>query len=162
MTRSIAVVNMSNWDGEDYVLRTRFKGSDSAQWMTVALKPGESHTFCPDDSEFEVKGKTRDKPPEPFHSAQGAALGGRLGEPRQMFPWLETGIGPDLHGSPGGDAVRLNFNPSEKLHVARIKPLAARLINEISLMPGSRNGSLAITNIEQGAMWAVKAATAKE
>ena len=28
MTRSVTIVNTSNWDGEDYLIRTRFKQPD--------------------------------------------------------------------------------------------------------------------------------------
>ncbi len=58
------------------------------------------------------------------------------------------------------DRVRASFNPSDKPRVDRIKLLAAALISEIEDGPSSREAALAVTNIEQGAMWAVKAATA--
>jgi hypothetical protein len=74
------------------------------------------------------------------------------------------------------DMVRASFNPSGISHVDRIKLLAAALITACEVVrdgrdsgaddPGypakpdaAREVALAITNIEQGAMWAVKAAT---
>ena len=61
--------------------------------------------------------------------------------------------------------VRRTFNPSGQTRVDRIKLLAAALISEAEAIrdePGAdkRCAALAITNIETGAMYAVKAATA--
>lgn len=51
-----------------------------------------------------------------------------------------------------------NFNPSENLVVDSIKKIADELINYINEnVPAGRERSIAVTNIEQGAMWAVKA-----
>ena len=77
--------------------------------------------------------------------------------------------------SKGEYRVGTNFNPSEKSIVDEIKQKSAELIDLIeegikmqpanSSLDGIREGevmrlkSLAQTNIEQGAMWAVKAAT---
>ncbi len=57
------------------------------------------------------------------------------------------------------DQVCAQFNPSGSTAVDRIKLLAAALLSEVKLTGPSRETSLAETNIEQGAMWAVKAAT---
>lgn len=59
------------------------------------------------------------------------------------------------------DETRTDFNPSNSEIVREIKSQAQTLIDFIksNVKPG-REQSLAITNIEQGAMWAVKAATA--
>ena len=60
--------------------------------------------------------------------------------------------------------VRASFNPSGKEEVDAIKLLAAALIAEINAYKANpttaRHASLAITAVEEGAMWAVKAATA--
>lgn len=69
----------------------------------------------------------------------------------------------------GAYLVGLDFNPSGDATVGQIKILAAQLLNlcnELKISQGkipekSRLASLAMTNIEQGAMWAVKAATKK-
>ena len=61
------------------------------------------------------------------------------------------------------DATRASFNPSKLPQVDGIKLLAAALITECEkirdLGKASREASIAITEIEAGAMWAVKAAT---
>lgn len=70
---------------------------------------------------------------------------------------LATGMPPTT----GSSLVREDFNPSGDLYVKRIKSLAAELIDLCEELKG-RNGraaSIAVTNIEQGARWAVKAAT---
>ena len=66
--------------------------------------------------------------------------------------------------------VGINFNPSADDHVGQIKRMAADLIDLIETIPGAevrdlrgnevaRLKALAMTAIEDGAMWAVKAAT---
>jgi len=66
----------------------------------------------------------------------------------------------------GEKAVGLTFNPSQDPTVAAIKRLCADLIDEIPELrtnqPNSeiaRMASVAITEIQTGQMWAVKAAT---
>ena len=65
----------------------------------------------------------------------------------------------------GARLVRIDFNVSASSDVDEIKRAAAELIDRIEALDGSlpdagRHQALAITSIEQGAMWAVKAATA--
>lgn len=60
--------------------------------------------------------------------------------------------------------VGINFNPSHDDHVGLIKKAAANLIDLIETIPADtedrpRLKALAQTAIEEGAMWAVKAAT---
>lgn len=65
--------------------------------------------------------------------------------------------------------VGINFNPSADDKVGQIKRMAADLIDLIESIPSDRTSetgnekgrlkSLAQTQIEDGAMWAVKAAT---
>jgi len=65
--------------------------------------------------------------------------------------------------------IGTDFNPSGNPAVARIKALAAELIDLVGAIPsdsrttlGNEKGrlkALAQTDIEKGAMWAVKAAT---
>lgn len=66
--------------------------------------------------------------------------------------------------------VGINFNPSADDHVGNIKQMAADLIDYIETIKASSDGhdtamevirlkALAQTAIEEGAMWAVKAAT---
>jgi len=63
--------------------------------------------------------------------------------------------------------VGLDFNPSNNEDVERIKVMAAELIDYIEDMVTKPNSdaprlkALAQTAIEEGAMWAVKAATKK-
>ena len=68
----------------------------------------------------------------------------------------------------GEKAVGLNFNPSNDSAVDRIKQKAAALIDELNdLREASTNGeekrmySIAITEIQSGQVWGVKAATWK-
>lgn len=61
------------------------------------------------------------------------------------------------------EAVRFSFNPSAIDRVATVKLLAAALIQECEEIraegKAAREASIAITEIESAAMWAVKAAT---
>jgi len=51
-----------------------------------------------------------------------------------------------------------DFNPSGLTEVNQIKAKTEELLKLITdLVPANRERSLALTNIEQGAMWAVKA-----
>lgn len=63
--------------------------------------------------------------------------------------------------------VGITFNPSNNDQVARIKRAAADLIDLIETLPAThveqmRLKSLAQTEVERAAMWAVKAATKQE
>ena len=58
MTRSITIVNSSNWDGEDYIVRSSLEydfpaGYRPAEYTEEGrrLQPGESFTFTPKSSE---------------------------------------------------------------------------------------------------------------
>jgi hypothetical protein len=70
----------------------------------------------------------------------------------------------------GEHLVRTTFNPSNDGLIDQIKQKSADLINLISQIEdginvdyqAARLKSLAITNIENGAMWAVKAATCEK
>jgi hypothetical protein len=67
----------------------------------------------------------------------------------------------DIEKSYGGTLVRLDLNGSDSDVVSQIKTKTAELINLVSLLSVDRRlTALAITNYEQGAMWAVKSATA--
>ena len=66
----------------------------------------------------------------------------------------------------GQQRVRLDFNRGESLEVDDLKVLAAELIDAIVEIENpfgdgeiARLKALAATSIEEGAMWAVKAAT---
>ncbi|MYE00427.1 MAG: hypothetical protein F4Y03_03995 [Alphaproteobacteria bacterium] len=65
---------------------------------------------------------------------------------------------------PGLELVRSEFNPSASGKVDRIKVLAAALINEIDALPDDDPSlkSVAKTEVEGAAQWAVKAATAPD
>jgi hypothetical protein len=62
------------------------------------------------------------------------------------------------------DVTRVVMTPltdAQKATVQKIKEAGNALIAEIEAMPvKSREAAIAVTNIEQGCMWAVKAATA--
>lgn len=64
----------------------------------------------------------------------------------------------------GQKRVRVSFNPSRDNQVDRIKDMAAVLIDTIYAMEAedgeqARLFALAMTSVEEAAMWAVKAAT---
>lgn len=62
------------------------------------------------------------------------------------------------------EAVRMGFNPSKMPRVDAIKALSAALMSECRAageeQGDDRSATLAVTNVEQAAMWGVKAATA--
>jgi hypothetical protein len=66
----------------------------------------------------------------------------------------------------GEARIRTTFNPSDDSKVQHIKERAAELINYINTNIEAKDSetgrlkSLALTTIEEAAMWAVKAATA--
>jgi hypothetical protein len=62
----------------------------------------------------------------------------------------------------GEQRVRVDFNPSNQELVSQLKQKAAELINLCDELKekDARLASLAMTSFEEGAMWAVKAATA--
>ena len=67
----------------------------------------------------------------------------------------------------GERLVRVDFNVSGSSEVDQIKTEAARLIDRIEALPSrdgdtARHKALAITAIEEGSMWGVKAATASQ
>lgn len=63
----------------------------------------------------------------------------------------------------GEELVRVSFNPSEDEDVRNIKEAVANLIDYINETGADhRCKALAITNLEQAAMWAVKSVTAKK
>lgn len=65
----------------------------------------------------------------------------------------------------GEHRVGLSFNPSGNDEVANIKNDVAKLIDKLNVIasdrnhPGSRCASIAMTELESAAMWAVKAVT---
>ena len=94
MSRSITVVNTSNWAGEDYVLRTRSKharqhaeesGGKMPPWNEKTLKPGEMEKVYPEQQDFEFEPVT-DKE-APFR------LEGGEGRTKQVFPNVVAFVG---------------------------------------------------------------------
>lgn len=73
--------------------------------------------------------------------------------------------GPEM--TKGEYRVGIDFNPSANLDVKEIKQQAAHLIDIIEALDVPKDSdaprlkALAMTAIEEGAMWAVKAATKK-
>ena len=67
MTRSLTVVNTSNWDGEEYLVKTRWKrGNPDAGWEETVLKPGEMKAVFPESMDIEFV-EQESKKPEPFY-----------------------------------------------------------------------------------------------
>ena len=94
MTRSVTIVNTSNWDGEDWVVKERFRGSgnsDPGPWNETIIKPGENTHSMLGSSNWEVKIEaTESKEPKPFD------LSGR----GQVFPQVVSWVGesPKVRG----------------------------------------------------------------
>ena len=62
----------------------------------------------------------------------------------------------------GEKRVRIRFNPGEMTQVAEVKQMAADLIDFVDCEgKDPRLSALAMTAIEEGAMWAVKSVTAE-
>ena len=137
MTAKLALMNIGNHPDDEV---TFVSGSGE-----VTLKQGEHTAFdVRDDDWFGLK------------MLRVRHAGGS--ECRETIPMLLTKEGP------GGDLVRADFNPSENDRVARLKQIAGALINECEVVReenpnAGRHASLAITAVEEAAMWAVKAAT---
>ena len=66
--------------------------------------------------------------------------------------------------TPGEKRVRVSFNPSNNIEVELIKQRAALMIDICEELKSKdpRLAALAQTAFEEGAMWAVKAATAEK
>ncbi|WP_420010956.1 DUF7681 family protein [Tateyamaria sp.] len=137
MTATLALMNIGNHPDDEV---TFVSGSDE-----FTLRRGEHTAYgvrVDDGFSFNVR---------QVRHADGS-------ECRETIPMLLTKEGP------GGDLVRADFNPSENDRVARLKQIAGALINECDVVReenpnAARHVSLAITAVEEAAMWAVKAAT---
>ena len=83
MTRSVTIVNTSNWDGENYLIKCRFTPLDQEPkaWEETTLRPGESFRYIPDAQELIIE-PVDSKPPEPFYVNE-----------KQVLPFLVSGIG---------------------------------------------------------------------
>ena len=79
MTRSITIVNTSNWDGEDWVVRTRNHSSED-KWESMRLSPGQKMALNPQYQEFSIDADNS-KVPEPFNDKDGGG---------QIFPIAYT------------------------------------------------------------------------
>ena len=61
MTRQIAIVNLSNWDGEDYEVSQEYR------LKPTRLKPGEHVLFVPNDKLIKVE-PIEEEEPKPFRA----------------------------------------------------------------------------------------------
>ena len=71
MTRSVTIVNTSNWDGEDWLVRQRYLGVGEnvspGTWREERLRPGEMFSCMIGSPGWEVEVVASDsKEPEPF------------------------------------------------------------------------------------------------
>ena len=77
MTRSVTIVNTSNWQHEDWLVRQRWVGGEEpGEWEETRIKPGEMKTTMLGSENWEVE-VVADTPqePEPFRlSGKGQAL----------------------------------------------------------------------------------------
>ena len=87
MTRSVTVVNTSNWDGEDYIVKR--VGFDNKLEET-RLRPGEYFRFAPRDGQSVTLVEASDGGPVPFSAAQvkGGDVGKRADE--QVWPRVKV------------------------------------------------------------------------
>lgn len=101
MTRSITIVNNSNWEHEDYAVVTP-RG-------VVYLKPGERTTFTPDNfANVAVQEVTPEKP-EPFHDRD---------EGVQLTPHIEVTMRGGRRDGP--NVVREHDRHGTELRHARV------------------------------------------
>lgn len=71
MTRSVTIVNTSNWDGEDWIVRQRYLGegenASPGEWTKELLRPGEMTSCMIGKPAWEVEVVAyNSKEPEPF------------------------------------------------------------------------------------------------
>ena len=81
MTRSVTIVNTSNWDGEDYIVSERIKNYPDAKPTKTKIKPGQSVRVSPDHNDIEFEA-VDSKEPEAFR------LNGQ-----QVFPFIISSVG---------------------------------------------------------------------
>lgn len=64
MTKRIAIVNLSNWDGEDFEIEVKRKRRDGTEEKeTVSIRPGEHADVCwGNDATVSVSDKEREEP----------------------------------------------------------------------------------------------------
>ena len=77
MTRSVTIVNTSNWDGEDWIIKQRHKSPSQAgtgnvvnvgPWNEVRITPGQSFRSMLGSPNWEVEIEpVESKTPEPFY-----------------------------------------------------------------------------------------------
>lgn len=73
MTRRLDIVNLSNWDGEDYdVVTTKESKHDASEKVT--LKPGESLSVYPHQLAAIAVVPSQSKELEPFRDESGAQV----------------------------------------------------------------------------------------
>ena len=97
MTRSITIVNTSNWDGEDWIIRQRYKSPAQAgtgnvvnagPWNEVRITPGQSYRSMLGSPNWDVEIEpVESKIPEPFY------LSGR-----QVLPVVLSYVGETPNG----------------------------------------------------------------
>lgn len=118
MTRQLKVVNLSNHDGEDFVVSGPHVGSimlDSAGEASKLVMPAESADVQLYAGETGLRIKAVDtKPPEPFRDAYG----------RQLSPEMELFLG---NGSRSAALVKLDYLTT------LIRGRGTRLGTEVSL-----------------------------
>lgn len=73
MTRSVTIVNTSNWEHEDYIVRASRQETEphSEEYRRPEgqrLKPGESVTVFPRENETFAIDAVEDEKPEPFYA----------------------------------------------------------------------------------------------
>ena len=85
MTRSVTIVNTSNSDGEDWVVKERWVGGDEpGPWNEKTIKPGEHVCSMLGSENWEVEVEAvEEKEPEAF----------RLTGRGQVFPQVVSWVG---------------------------------------------------------------------
>ena len=80
MTRSMMIVNTSNWEHEDYKVTIK---TDDGKIQTVLLKPSEFYRYYPHDGEVMSVEKIEDKEAVPYY----------LNGDYQVLPEVHVGFG---------------------------------------------------------------------
>ena len=91
MTRSVTIVNTSNWDNEDYIVKK--EGWDGSE-EEICLRPGESATFTPKDGKPVVLAESVPEGKEPIPFYRQASKNGKRDD-EQVWPCVEVTFGGD-------------------------------------------------------------------
>ena len=96
MTRSVTIVNTSNWDGEDWEVVAKNPNNPDADPEVTRIRPGESCMVNP--AYEDVSFRAVDDGNKPFHLTgverdHKTPNIGRISGRGQVFPFVVSGVG---------------------------------------------------------------------